>query len=88
VTSELSGLKKIRGRFRALAKFSLLMLRFVLHPTDFVALYTREARIANSALDVGLATLEQEIRETTQALNARIDQLRRESGSSTRGSSE
>jgi|GEM_PF-3056336 hypothetical protein len=80
--------QKIVGKVRALAKFSFLLLRFVLHPSDFVALYTRESRIASSALDVGFATLEQELQSSVASLQREIDELRKTKPNSSQGPGE
>jgi hypothetical protein len=69
--------QKIVGRLRAIAKVSLLFLRFATHPSDFLTLYNRESRVASSALDVGFATIEEELRASVASLQREIEELKK-----------
>jgi len=66
---------KIIGRTRAVGKLVVVLLRFILHPGDFIRLYQREAVVADSVLDVALISLEREFQERIAALEARVSEL-------------
>ncbi len=67
--------QKIVGKTRAMGKFLVLMMRFIMHPGDFIRLYQREAVVADSVLDVAMISLEREFNEQIDALAARVAQL-------------
>ena len=70
-----STLDRIIGKSRALARFVIIMMRFALHPGDFLRLYQREATVADSVLDIAILSLEQEFQERIAALEARVTEL-------------
>jgi hypothetical protein len=73
----LSRLGRLKGKLRAVAYLMRVSARFVLHPSDFVALYHRDATVARTTLDVGLLHLERDLSERLHALESRIAQLGR-----------
>ena len=68
-------MQKIVGKARAVIKLFVVTLRFIVHPTDFLRLYNREAEVEDSVLDIALLSLEREFTERIIALEARVAQL-------------
>jgi len=67
--------ERIIGKARALARVTVILLRFIVHPGDFLRLYQREATVADSVLDIAILSLEQEFQERIAALEARVAEL-------------
>ena len=70
-----STLGRLKGKLRAIAYLLRVSARFILHPTDFIALYHRDATVARTTLDVGLLHLERDMLEQIHALEQRVAEL-------------
>ena len=68
-------LSLIRAKVHATFHVTVVSLRFIRHPGDFLRLYQRESEVANSALDFAMMTVEHDLLARIEALESRIAEL-------------
>lgn len=66
----------MKGRIKALLRLGVVLLRFIVHPVDFLRLYDREAAIAQTAHDYTLQRAQNDLRDAVTHLEAEIAALR------------